>query len=112
MTNGTQPVSDPSSPPTSTEPHLADVAVEPLNLHDYETAARAVLPQMNYDYIARAAGDEVTLSSNRAVRSVTHTPSRSARRDGHSRHHCAGPICVDASRGGSNVAQSPGTPRW
>jgi hypothetical protein len=49
MTNGTQPVSDPSSPPTSTEPHLADVAVEPLNLHDYETAARAVLPQMNYD---------------------------------------------------------------
>lgn len=67
MTNGTQPVSDPSSPATSTERHLADIPDEPLNLHDYEKAARAVLPQMNYDYIARTAGDELTLRTNRAA---------------------------------------------
>jgi hypothetical protein len=67
MTNGKQPVSDPSNPAASTERHLADIADAPLNLHDYETAARAVLPRMNYDYIARAAGDEVTLRSNRAA---------------------------------------------
>ena len=65
MTNGTQSVSDPSSPATSTERHRADIADPPLNLHEYEAAARAALPAMIYDYIARGAADEVTLRSNR-----------------------------------------------
>jgi 4-hydroxymandelate oxidase len=38
---------------------------EPLNLYEYESAARAVLQAMVYDYIARGACDEVTLRSNR-----------------------------------------------
>jgi hypothetical protein len=61
MTNGRQPVSDPSSFATSTERHLADIVDAPLNLHEYDAAARAALPTMIYDYIARGAGDEVTL---------------------------------------------------
>jgi isopentenyl diphosphate isomerase/L-lactate dehydrogenase-like FMN-dependent dehydrogenase len=56
-----------SSPASSKETQPPDIVDEPLNLHEYETAARAVLPAMNYDYIARAAGDEVTLRSNRVA---------------------------------------------
>ncbi len=37
----------------------------PLNLHEYQEAARAVLSPMAYDYIAGAAGDEITLRANR-----------------------------------------------
>ena len=65
MTNGTQPVADPSSPSTSTQRHLADIVDAPLNLHEYKAAARAALPTMVYDYIARGAADEVTLRNNR-----------------------------------------------
>ncbi|MGI8588248.1 MAG: alpha-hydroxy acid oxidase [Chloroflexia bacterium] len=36
-----------------------------LNLTEYEAAARAVLPQMAFDYIAGGADDEVTLRENR-----------------------------------------------
>jgi hypothetical protein len=43
MTNGTQAISELSSPATSTVSHLPDVVHELLNLHYYETAARAVL---------------------------------------------------------------------
>jgi 4-hydroxymandelate oxidase len=39
----------------------------PLNLHEYETAARAVLPPMVWDYVASGSGDEVTLQGNRAA---------------------------------------------
>jgi 4-hydroxymandelate oxidase len=37
----------------------------PVNLHDYEAAARAVLPPMAYEYVAGGAGDEETLRGNR-----------------------------------------------
>jgi 4-hydroxymandelate oxidase len=37
----------------------------PLNLHEYEAAARAILPPMIFDYIAGGSGDEVTLAANR-----------------------------------------------
>jgi 4-hydroxymandelate oxidase len=39
----------------------------PLNLHEYETAARAVLPPMAWHYVAGGSGDEVTLRGNRAA---------------------------------------------
>jgi hypothetical protein len=56
-----------SSPKSTTDRHLPDVGDGPLNLHEYEAAARAVLPRSVYDYIAGGAGDEVTLRSNRLV---------------------------------------------
>jgi 4-hydroxymandelate oxidase len=66
MTQGMQSISDPSSPGNTTERHSRDTAADkPLNLHEYDAAARAILPAMIYDYIARGAGDEVTLRSNR-----------------------------------------------
>ena len=39
----------------------------PLNLHEYEAAARAVLSPMAWDYVAGGSGDEVTLRGNRAA---------------------------------------------
>jgi 4-hydroxymandelate oxidase len=39
--------------------------VAPINLEEYELAARALLPRMIFDYIASGAGDEVTLRANR-----------------------------------------------
>ena len=39
----------------------------PLNLHEYEAAARAVLSPMAFEYIAGGSGDEVTLKANRAA---------------------------------------------
>jgi hypothetical protein len=66
MTQGMQSISEPSSPGTSIERrHSPDAVDLPLNLHEYETAARAVLPAMSFDYIAGGACDEVTLRSNR-----------------------------------------------
>jgi 4-hydroxymandelate oxidase len=40
---------------------------EPLNLHEYEAAARALLPPMVWAYVAGGSGDEVTLRANRAA---------------------------------------------
>jgi len=45
----------------------APVVTGPLNLHEYEGAARAVLPAMSYDYVAGGSGDEVSLAGNRAA---------------------------------------------
>jgi 4-hydroxymandelate oxidase len=39
----------------------------PLNLHEYEAAARDALSPMVWDYVAGGSGDEVTLQSNRAA---------------------------------------------
>jgi 4-hydroxymandelate oxidase len=44
-----------------------ETAAQPLNLHEYEAAARAVLSPMVWDYVAGGSGDEVTLRSNRAA---------------------------------------------
>lgn len=41
--------------------------VPPLNLHDYETAARALLPSMIFDFVAGGTGDEATVRGNRAA---------------------------------------------
>ena len=41
--------------------------MELLNLTEYEAAARAVLPQMAFDYIAGGADDEITVAANRAA---------------------------------------------
>ena len=41
--------------------------MELLNLDDYEAAARNILPQLAYDYIAGGADDEITLRDNRAA---------------------------------------------
>jgi 4-hydroxymandelate oxidase len=38
---------------------------EPINLHEYEELARAVLPKMVFDYFASGAGDQITLHDNR-----------------------------------------------
>ena len=40
---------------------------EPVNLFEYEAAAQAKLPQGEYDFIAGAATDEITLRRTRAV---------------------------------------------
>src|SRR5215211_5193573 len=39
----------------------------PLNLHEYEAAARDVLSPMAFDFVAGGSGDEVTLHGNRAA---------------------------------------------
>ena len=39
----------------------------PLNLHEYETAARDLLPPMVVDFVAGGSGDEVTLRGNRSA---------------------------------------------
>jgi len=39
----------------------------PLNLHEYEWAARAALPPMTFGYVAGGAEDEVTRRENRAA---------------------------------------------
>src|SRR5215207_3137740 len=44
-----------------------EVVALPLNLHEYENAARAVLSPMAWDYVAGGSGDEVTLQGNRAA---------------------------------------------
>jgi 4-hydroxymandelate oxidase len=44
--------------------HTSDT---PLNLAEYETAARATLPAMVYDYFAGGAADEVTLRAARSA---------------------------------------------
>src|SRR5215213_3687507 len=44
-----------------------EVASLPLNLHEYETAARALLAHMAFDFVAGGSGDEVTLRGNRAA---------------------------------------------
>ena len=41
--------------------------VPPLNLHEYETAARALLAPMVLDFVAGGSDDEVTLRGNRAA---------------------------------------------
>jgi 4-hydroxymandelate oxidase len=43
------------------------VPLPPLNLHEYETAARALLAPMAFDFVAGGSGDEVTLRGNRAA---------------------------------------------
>jgi 4-hydroxymandelate oxidase len=40
--------------------------MDPVNLDDFEQAAKACLPQMVYDYYAGGAGDEITVRENRA----------------------------------------------
>ena len=39
----------------------------PLNLHEYEAAARDVLSPMTFDFVAGGSDDEVTLHGNRAA---------------------------------------------
>ena len=39
----------------------------PLNLHEYEAAARELLPPAVWGYVASGSGDEVTLRGNRAA---------------------------------------------
>jgi 4-hydroxymandelate oxidase len=41
--------------------------MDPINLHDYESAARERLPSGPFAYFAGGAGDEVTLRANRAA---------------------------------------------
>jgi 4-hydroxymandelate oxidase len=58
-------VSDPTLAATE---YLAEHgASRPLNLHEYEAAARALLSTMAYDYVAGGSGDEVSLHANRAA---------------------------------------------
>jgi 4-hydroxymandelate oxidase len=39
----------------------------PLNLHEYEAMAQALLPPMVWHYVAGGSGDEITLRANRAA---------------------------------------------
>src|SRR3979411_2054331 len=50
---------------TEAAPRRPAGAAAPLKLDDFEPAARAVLPQDVYDYIAGGAEDEATLRGNR-----------------------------------------------
>jgi 4-hydroxymandelate oxidase len=42
-----------------------DMPLTPVNLHEFEEAARALLPRPSFDYIAGGAGDEQTVRANR-----------------------------------------------
>ena len=44
-----------------------EAAALPLNLHEYETAAREILSPMVFDFVAGDSGDEVTLLGNRVA---------------------------------------------
>lgn len=44
-----------------------ETSTPPLNLHEYEAAARALLAPMVFDYVAGGSGDESTLRDNRAA---------------------------------------------
>src|SRR5215218_1410330 len=44
----------------------------PLNLHEYEAAARDLLPPMVWNYVAGGSGDEVTLRANCAAFACWH----------------------------------------
>ena len=41
-----------------------ETAALPLNLHEYEAAARGLLSPMAFDFVAGGSGDEVTLRGN------------------------------------------------
>lgn len=41
--------------------------MEPINIYEFEAAAREKLPQMTYDYYASGAYDEITLRENHAA---------------------------------------------
>ena len=45
----------------------SEPATAPLNLHEYEVAAHALLPPMVWNYVAGGSGDEATLRANRAA---------------------------------------------
>jgi 4-hydroxymandelate oxidase len=47
--------------------HRTDGLKSPINLHEFEAAARGLLPRMVYDYFAGGAGDEVTLGAARTA---------------------------------------------
>jgi len=49
---------------TKTQPGALETDL-PLNLHEFEAAARDVLPPMIFDYIAGGSGDQATLLANR-----------------------------------------------
>jgi 4-hydroxymandelate oxidase len=46
---------------------MGTVTEQPINLHDYEAAARALLSPMVLDFVAGGSCDEVTLRANRAA---------------------------------------------
>lgn len=46
-------------------PPGGETAARPLNLHEYEAAARALLPPPTVEYIAGGSADEATLRANR-----------------------------------------------
>src|SRR4051794_30185869 len=46
---------------------IDDTRARPLNLHEYEAAARELLPPMVFDFVAGGSDDEVTLRANRAA---------------------------------------------
>src|ERR687895_479058 len=41
------------------------VTPDPINLFEFETAARQILPKAEYDYIAGGATDEISVDRNR-----------------------------------------------
>lgn len=46
-------------------PAYRDEIMKVINLHEFEEAAKNVLPVAAYDYVAAGAGDELTLKANR-----------------------------------------------
>ncbi|MGH2441882.1 MAG: alpha-hydroxy acid oxidase [Chloroflexota bacterium] len=46
-------------------PLIEEADPNPVNLHEYQVAARNALPIMAFDYIAGGSGDEITLRANR-----------------------------------------------
>jgi 4-hydroxymandelate oxidase len=62
-------VSDPSLAAVENlvQGHSEARAPLPLNLHEYETAARERLSTMAYEFVAGGSGDEVSLHANRAA---------------------------------------------
>ena len=51
-------------PPVIAPPEYSQEIMEPINLHEFEDAARKRISQLAYDYIAAGAADELTLQAN------------------------------------------------
>src|SRR5260370_38047324 len=61
------PLVNESSPVEQMEPASLDGAANAVNVSDFHEMARQRLPRMVYNYIAGAAGDEISLGRNRAA---------------------------------------------
>ena len=62
---GQDPSVEEERPGTIVPPQYSADIMEPINLHEFEDAAKKKINKLAYDYIAGGAADELTLTANR-----------------------------------------------